>query len=219
MVRGSGTSVALALLLAALAACGGGDGGDADAPATDASPLTACVVRLHGKGERGAATDTSGPVAIVSPTGNADGWGGRQWAYDTDERYASALAVVRTASARCTRVVLHGFSNGGAFVAKLTCRGDSLEGRLAGVVVDDPVPDAGVVPCAPAAGVKVALYWTGALTQAVAGWSCAEQDWTCQGGTTIGIESYAAALGVPAQTSPQKEHAPNRAAPELTAWF
>lgn len=205
--------------VALLAACGGSGGDEGSSAPADTTPLASCVVRLHGKGERGAATDTSAPVAVVSPTGNADGWGGRQWLYDTDERYAAAVAVVRAASARCTKVVVHGFSNGGAFAAKLACRGEALDGRLAGVIVDDPVPDAGVVPCAPSPGVKVALYWTGALTQAVAGWSCQEQDWTCQGGTTIGIDAYAKALGVPAQPSPQKTHVPNRAAPELTAWF
>ncbi len=216
MARWSGWCAAFVLVAAA---CGGSGGTSTPEPAGGGAPLASCVVRLHGKGEKGAPVDTSSAVAVVSPTGNAEGWGGRQWAYDTDERYTAAATVVRTAAERCTKVVLHGFSNGGAFAAKLYCRGETLGGRLAGVIVDDPVPDAGVVPCTPAAGVKAALYWTGALTQAVAGWSCAEQDWTCQGGTTIGIDAYAAALGVPAQPSAQKTHAPDRAAPELTAWL
>lgn len=215
MVGRIAVSVASVVLLAS---CADGDS-SAGQPTTSAIQRERCIVRLHGKGEKGIPGDESGPVAIMNPRGNADGWGGRQWLYDTDERYTDALAIVREASAGCARVVLHGFSNGGSFAAKVACRGETLDGRLAGVIVDDPVPDAGVVPCAPAPGVKVALYWTGSLTQAVAGWSCREQDWTCQGGTTIGIDAYAAALGVPAQPSPKGAHLPNREAPELTTWL
>ena len=209
-----GAVVVLVGLLAA--ACASGTSRPTTAPPT---ALGRCVVFLHGKGAKGAPEVDDGPVATLSPDGNADGWGARQWLYDSDARFAQALAVVRSASEPCARVILHGFSNGGAFAAKLVCRGETLDGRLVGVVVDDPVPDHGVEPCAPAAGVKVALYWTGALTQAVAGWSCAAQDWTCEGGTTIGIDAYAAKLGAAVQPSPQTQHAPDAAAPELTSWW
>ena len=206
------------LALGAAAACGGG-GASTGATRATIAPTDECIVRLHGKGERGAAPATDGTVAVLSPDGNGSGWGGRQWLYDTDARYADALSVVQRAAAPCRRVIVHGFSNGAALAAKLYCRGETLRGALVGVVIDDPVPDHGVEPCAPAGGVKVALYWTGALTEPVAGWSCKAADWTCEGGTTIGIAAYAAALGVAVQPSPQHTHQPDRAAPELLSWW
>jgi hypothetical protein len=182
-----------------------------------------CVVRLHGKGGSGAATRTDPDGRrIVSPAGNDGGWGGRQWSYATDGTFAEAVAVVMRAVAaeRCSAVVLHGFSNGGAFAAKLYCRAEQLGGRLRGVVVDDPVPDGGVRLCAPPDGVRVALYWTGALAStATPGWDCRAADWTCEGGTTIGVDAYAAALGTTPISSPHAEHRWNDAAPELVDWL
>jgi hypothetical protein len=118
----------------------------------------------------------------------------------------------------CASVVVDGFSNGGAFAAKLACRGETFDGRLVGVVVDDPVPDHGTDTCAPA--VPVALYWTGGLAStATPGWACAQADWTCEGGETIGIAATSANLGVPAKQSVNSGHAPYPDPPELRAWL
>jgi hypothetical protein len=193
----------------------------APAPATTAPAAAAknCAVRLHGKGGSGAGTTTSGNVTYLSPTGNANGWGGRQWLYFPDSAYVEARNIVASAidAEGCTRVTLDGFSNGGAFAAKLHCRGESFGGRLVGVIIDDPVVDHAVTGCAPAAGVSVTLYWTGALAgQSYPGWNCADADWTCDGGSTIGIDAYAAALGAPVKASPNSGHAPYLNPPELT---
>lgn len=177
-----------------------------------------CAVRLHGKGGGGGGTYVSGDVTYVAPTGNASGWGGRQWLYFPDSAYSAAVGIVASAidAEGCTRVTVVGFSNGGAFAAKLYCKGESFGGRLAGVIVDDPVVDNAVNGCAPAAGVAVTLYWTGALAgQSYPGWRCADADWTCDGGTTIGIDAYAAALGTPAKPSPMGGHSPYTNPPEL----
>ena len=86
-------------------------------------------------------------------------------------------------------------------------------------VVDDPVPDEGVLACDPAPDTEIVLYWTGALAStARPGWSCSDGDWTCEGGVTIGIDAYAEALGVEVQPSPFTEHNWYWDAPELQDW-
>jgi hypothetical protein len=180
-----------------------------------------CVVSLHGKGGFGSPPANDGSATLVAPTGNADGWGGRQWVYASSTQYSAARAIVVAAidGSKCGRVILYGFSNGAAFAAKLYCRGETFGDRLVGVVVDDPVTDHSVEGCRPAGGVQLKLYWTGALEPpAVAGWPCASGDWTCQGDTTIGIASYASALGTRATPSPHGDHEPYSDAPELTRW-
>lgn len=224
-------------------ACGSGDSdpqADSSEPATSASvsidsvpvdsvPVDSepsddvrCIVRLHGKGGTGAAMSGTDGIIHVLPTGNADGWGGRQWIYFPDESYAEAREIVAEAAADegCTMVVLNGFSNGAAFAAKLFCRGETFDGRLVGIVIDDPVPDNGVADCIPSADVAGALYWTGGLDpQAQPGADCAPIDWTCDGGTMIGIEAYAESLGLDIQPSPFAEHEWYLDAPEILAWL
>jgi hypothetical protein len=181
-----------------------------------------CVVFLHGKGSTGSAAVQRNGYALVAPTGNADGWGARQWLYFPDDRYTEAVGVVRSAidSLGCTDVVVHGFSNGAAFAAAMYCHGESFDGRLRGVIVDDPVPDHGTESCAPAAGVQVAVYWTGGLDgQAEPGASCQPIDWTCQGGSLVGIDAYATPLGAPVLRSPNRTHTPMDEPPEVRAWL
>ena len=101
-------------------------------------------MRLHGKGGGGAETVVEDGVSVISPDGNAEGWGGRQWLYFPDGEYTAARKVVEDATAGCDQLIIHGFSNGAAFAAKLYCRGETFGGRLVRVVVDDPVVDAGV---------------------------------------------------------------------------
>ena len=115
--------------------------------------------------------------------------------------------------------MVHGFSNGGAFAGALYCRGETLGGRLRGVIVDDPVPDHGTAGCTPPAGVPVALYWTGALTEATPGADSAPLDWTCAGGSLVGIDAYAAALGTPVLPSPNRGHQPVADPPQVAAWL
>jgi hypothetical protein len=221
------TTIAVALgalgALVLITSCGGHD--DAAPAAATAIPTSAaaardrCLVRLHGKGGSGAPTTTVGDVTVVAPTGNADGWGARQWLYFPDSEYDAARAVVADSVTGCRHIILDGFSNGGSFAAALYCRGETFEGRLLRVVVDDPVTDHAVDGCAPSPSVAVTLYSTGALdAQAAAGWQCAQSDWTCEGGETIGITAYAAALGAPVQRSPFQDHQPYQDAPELSDW-
>jgi pimeloyl-ACP methyl ester carboxylesterase len=130
----------------------------------------------------------------------------------------AAIATTLDA-AGCGRAVVQGFSNGGAAAAALYCRGEDFGGRVIGYVVDDPVPDGAVIGCQPRAGMKAALYWTGGLPMATDGWSCASQDWTCEGGRTIGIARYARELGVEAAPSIHTTHAEYAAPPEVASWL
>ena len=211
------------LAIVPLAACS--DDGDGAATSTTLPEgLTAdrCVVRLHGRGETGAEAEVRDGVADLARTGNGEAGDGREWVYDPEDAFDEAVAVVADVvdQAGCTRVVLDGFSNGAAFAATVACRGESFDGALVGVVVDDPPPDEGVVDCAPAEGVDLALYWTGALDeQAQAGADCDDIGWTCAGGRLLGLDAYAEALGVDVQDSPYDEHRWYREAPELEEWL
>jgi pimeloyl-ACP methyl ester carboxylesterase len=208
---------------AALSACSGDDG--SSTPSTtlpEGLSADRCVVRLHGKSETGAEAEVRDGVAELAPTGNGEAGDGHEWVYDPEERYDEAVAVVADVveQAGCTRVVLDGFSNGAAFAATVACRGETFGDTLVGVVVDDPPPDEGVVDCAPAPGVEVALYWTGALDeQAQPGADCDDIGWTCAGGRLLGLDAYAEALGVEVQESPYDEHRWYRDAPEIEAWL
>ncbi len=178
-----------------------------------------CVVRLHGKGASGTPTTSANGVTYLSPTGNAAGWGGRQWLYYPSASFAAARTIVANAldDEGCTRVIIDGFSNGAAFAGKLYCSSETFGGRLVRVIIDDPVTDHAVEKCAGASGVTVTLYWTGALEgQAVAGWNCALSDWTCEGGSTIGIAAYTNALSTVLKPSPAGGHSPYTNPPELT---
>lgn len=192
------------------------------APTTTASRTAAvpCVVRLHGKGGDGTATTSAAGRLEVSPRGNSAAWGGWQWLYFPDAAYAAATAVVANAidANGCTRVVIVGFSNGAAFTAKLACRNVTFGGTVVGYVIDDPVPDHGTDVCSRA--LPAVLYWTGALAgTAQPGWSCALGDWTCEGGTTIGIAATASHLSLAVTASPNTTHSPYVNPPEIAAWL
>jgi hypothetical protein len=180
-----------------------------------------CVVVLHGKGQKPQSPTVVGDTTYLRPGGNADGWGGRQWLYYPDARYREMRDSIAAAieSAGCGQAIVHGFSNGAAAAAKLYCRGERFGGRAKGYVIDDPVPDHGVDNCAPPEDLRVRLYSTGALSVAIDGWSCATQDWTCEGGQTIGLEKYAQALRTEVTPSIHSTHKEYESPPELTAWF
>jgi hypothetical protein len=219
--------VAAGLLVGAVGtACGGDDdsGGGATTAAPTGPTVTApaggrCVVRLHGKGGSGGPTTTAGDVTTIAPTGNADGWGARQWLYFPAAEYDAAVKIVRDAVAGCGPIIVDGFSNGASFAAAMYCHGESFDGRLVRVIIDDPVTDHPVVVGSRAPDVAVTLYDTGALeAQAPAGRECADGDWACEGGETLGIEAWATALGVPRQQSPHTDHQPYADPPELSDW-
>ncbi len=183
--------------------------------------LRRCVVHLHGKGARCAAPEVTGGLVHLRPQGNGEGWGGRQWLYFPASRFLEMRQIIdhAIAAAGCTQVLLHGFSNGASAAARLVCSGESFGDKLVGTIVDDPVPDHGVEGCAPKAGAKIRLYVTGALAEGAAGALCAPRDWTCEGGSTIGIGNYARLLGVPPVQSPNTTHAPLAAPPEYKEWW
>jgi len=191
------------------------------ATAIPPSPAKRCIVHLHGKSGTGAAASLEGDVTHLRPSGNAPGWGGLQWLYFPDDGYAEVQRIVSRAisEAGCGRVILHGFSNGASAAGKLYCRGETFGGTAVGYVLDDPVPDHAVEHCAPAKGVKVRVYWTSALAETIAGWSCSSSDFTCEGGTTIGIERYAAWLGQKPAPSVHQRHQPYDAPPEYVSWW
>jgi hypothetical protein len=218
MTAATAGRLAVAAIAVIAAACGGDDR-DRSAAGSTVPEGSRCVVRLHGKGGRGGPTTTSGDVTTLAPTGNADGWGGRQWRYSDEDDYERARAVVASAAAPCGEIIVDGFSNGASFAAALYCRGETFGGRLRHVVVDDPVTDHAVDGCTPDPSVAVSLYATGALeVQAPPGWSCAAGDWTCLGDEVIGIEAWSEALGVPRQQSPHRDHQPYADPPELSDW-
>ena len=133
--------------------------------------------------------------------------------------YDAARAIVADAVAGCGPIIVDGFSNGASFAAALYCPGETFDGRLVRVIIDDPVTDHAVDECAPAPVVAVTLYATGALERRPpAGTQCDGLDWTCQGGETLGIDAWAAALGVPRQQSPHTDHQPYADPPELSDW-
>jgi hypothetical protein len=192
------------------------------APTTTRPQGQRCLVRLHGKGGGGQPTYTDGQgVKVLTPNGNADGWGGRQWLYFPNPRYNEARRVVTNAidDDGCDTVIINGFSNGAAFAAKLYCKGETFGDRVVRYVVDDPVVDEAVLDCEPSPSTSVTLYWTGDLeSTAQPGWDCSEEDWTCEGGQTIGIDAYSAALGTGVKQSAFTSHNWYQEAPELSDW-
>lgn len=203
----------------AAAACGGDD------PAAFVDPdqqTDDCRVRLHGKSGDGRSWRLDDGIAVISPRGNDEGWGGYQWNYLTEANYAEARTIVGDAieATGCTRVAVHGFSNGASMAAKLACDPATADWPVVGYVVDDPVTDDATLGCERTDGVEVAVYWTGALGRSASpGTSCAGLDWTCEGGAVRGIDAFAADLGVEWAPSIHTEHTWYDDAPELVEWL
>jgi hypothetical protein len=138
---------------------------------------------------------------------------------ETGYRAVQHTVAAAIAEAGCGKAIVHGFSNGAAAAAKLYCRGETFGGAAVGYILDDPVPDHGVEPCAPPAGVKLRIYWTGALAKTEDGWSCSSADFTCEGGTTLGIRRYAGVLGTAPAPSVHSTHHEYESPPEYAAWW
>jgi hypothetical protein len=175
-------------------------------------------VSLHGKGGGGQGEWTgSDGVRHRYPSGNAPGWGGLQWLYFPESDYQATRNIVGNdiAAGGCDRVIVYGFSNGAAFAAKLYCRGETFGGVVVGYVIDDPVVDHAVEGCA-RPPVNVVLYWTGAIDRPD-GWNCG--DWTCEGGSTIGIERYTAEIGIVRTPSIHTTHQQFADPPEFHRWI
>jgi hypothetical protein len=187
-------------------------------PVAEGTDLSRCIVRLHGAGGGGQPTAVWGGVADVMPDGNGElASGGRMWDYDGDDDFAEARQIVEQAVTTCDAIMLDGFSNGAAFAAALYCSGENFDGRLLRVVIDDPVTDASVVDCAPDPAVAVALYWTGGLIS-TPGSDCSGTEYVCLGGTMLGIDAFAEALGVEPIASIYTDHRWHWYAPELADW-
>ena len=216
-----GIAAAVALTCAVSACSGTDDAGGAGSVPEDFS-AERCLVRVHGRSDTGAPPERRDGYAVVAPDGNERfDSGGRVWVYDDEASYASArerlVEVIEAVG--CEQVVLHGFSNGAAFVGSLVCRGETFDGRLRGAMIDDPVPDDSSPDCSPDPGVQLVLYWTGGLAEAVAGTPCDDLGWTCAGTELVGVEEYARRLGIEVTTSAHDEHRPYDDAPELTEWL
>lgn len=69
-------------------------------------------MRLHGKGDAGRDSYVEDGVLNVLPSGNAEGWGGRQWLHFPEDRYEQARAIVadaiESASARARSASTNG---------------------------------------------------------------------------------------------------------------
>jgi hypothetical protein len=184
-------------------------------------PLHRCVLALHGLGGAGSPSVRGlDGVTYVRPTGNDVA--NRRWFYSDEGSYRSALDVVQRAidDNGCSAVVIDGFSNGGGFAGKMLCRGETFGGRVVGYVLDDPVTDrSGDAGCRRPDGVNAVMYWTGGLDFAPAGLNCPASGWTCEGGTLVGRDVYAARLGVPVLASIHRTHQPYVWPPEIAAWL
>ena len=68
--------------------------------------------------------------------------------------YDAARAIVADAVEACGPIIIDGFSNGASFAAAMYCHGETFDGRLQRVVVDDPVTDHAVDGCTPDPSVR-----------------------------------------------------------------
>src|SRR5215216_3498094 len=127
-------------MVASVGSCGSDSSTSPSSSSSSSLPQSGrCIIRLHGKGGAGGPDEGMDGAIVRSPDGNDPAGDGRQWLYFPEDRYTQAVAVVDQAATGCDEVIIDGFSNGGALAAKLYCRGETLDGRLRGVVVDDPV--------------------------------------------------------------------------------
>jgi hypothetical protein len=166
-----------------------------------------CLIKLHGLTGRGQPTQDDGTVTLLQPQGNGT-WpeGGFGWIYYSDDRlpgtgYDQARASILSsidAVGNCGQIIVYGFSNGGAMAAKLYCRGESFGGRMVGYIVDDPVTDAGVDRCSPAAGVKVAVFHSRFMEDQVNGSTTCRpgNTWVCENNVRYRLSDYDARIGV-----------------------
>ena len=134
---------------------------------TPVSTGQGCILYLHGAGTPPGNYDESwGGIKYLGPHSgnNEQPW---FWLYDgphnfqndpgdTNQPYNQLVADLTATldSNDCGPTMLYGASNGGGFAARIYCSGEDFGGRMWGVMVDDPVPDAGVIGCSPSSNVQ-----------------------------------------------------------------
>src|SRR5690606_25990358 len=76
-----------------------------------------CVVRVHGRSERGSAALVVDGRGELAPDGNAEFADGFEWRYADETEFESGRDAVRDVifAAGCSQVVMNGFSNGASF--------------------------------------------------------------------------------------------------------
>jgi len=125
---------------------------------------------------------------------------------DTTEPYDNLVSYLTDYldQNECGPVMMHGASNGGCLAAKIYCSGEDFGGRLWMAIVDDPVPDAGVIGCAPSPAVQRSLFVhsTELVTSAESYVDnrCSQTDvveypWYCQDDIGFDKEEYEAHIG------------------------
>ena len=131
-----------------------------------------CILYLHGAGTPPGDYDESWDAGIkyLGPRSGSSEfpW---FWPYDGDYNfqndpgdsnppYTQLVSNLTTThdSNGCGPTMMHGASNGGGFAARIYYSGEDFGGRLWGVMVDDRVPDAGVIGCSPSWNVRRSLF-------------------------------------------------------------
>lgn len=193
-----------------------------------------CLVYLHGRGGNGYPTETqydaAGSYEHIRPSANESyALGGRVWIYFHPAYpdiyatgYPEMLSGIKAAiPASCGRIILMGFSNGGAAAAKIYCQGETFNGRLMGVIIDDPVTDTGTQSCNHAPSLPVVLYITGGLGTDTGNCYFAGNPYyfTCQDDTRLSPAQYASGLGTVVKQSIHTSHTPYIYPPELYQWW
>ncbi len=194
-----------------------------------------CTLQMSGAG-----TSNNGELDVANPTGyvqvtppklpNEVSPGQRRafWEYDGPHNYRqtpgtgerdyvehrnSVSAFLDDRGCGPTMVV--GGSNGGAFAAKLYCRGEDFGGRVWGYFFKDPVWDHGVLGCTPSSNIshKLAVHsvWLKRLAEGTApGYRCDQisevnvrdqfpgenGDWYCEDNLTLSEAAWEGATGV-----------------------
>ena len=155
-----------------------------------------CVVRLHGKGGTGAPTTTSGDVTRDLADGQRRRLGRQAVAVLPGRRVRrGAWRSSRDAVAGCGPIIVDGFSNGASFAAAMYCHGETFDGRLVRVIVDDPVTDHAVDDCTPDPSVSPSRCTPPARSSAGAGRDGSARTSTgrARAARRIGIEAWATA--------------------------
>ena len=198
-------------------------------------PGEGCVVFIHGAGWSGAPyTEDWGDKTFIWPYSGNDEWP-HFWLYDgpfltygdDDTAYNAAVDNIRNSidANNCGPVMITGASNGGAFLAKMYCRGEDFDGRLWAVHVDDPVPDAGVLNCTPSPTVIRTMFThsTQLVEEAaeLPGGVCSATtsmygSWYCEDDRALTLAEYEAAIGETSILS-RADHS-GRASDETDFW-
>lgn len=175
----------------------------------------ACILTLHGAGttNAGFVEDFDEGIIRVVPQSPNPEWP-HFWLYDgpylsytdSDAPFDELVEFVtgQLDANNCGPVMLQGGSNGAAFGAKIYCRGIDFGGRLWSVIIDDPVPDAGVIGCDPSPTVERSLFThSGEVARESALFEdnrCTQSPtlphpWYCEDDTGFSIEEYESHIG------------------------